>query len=392
MSVNYRQVLPMSQREKYFSNENVDFTITIDNEKLVPGSVVIEGRVTVFSNMPTASVPLANEEIYYDPLSGFHGLFRDFTTEFTNVGVIETFQNYPRQVKMQTVATEYDDSLPAESRLSVEGRCSNIRHTKAYLNGTNKAVDGSPLAANASIPFSIKPMICINKASSPLSNTATGLIKIRARLAPDNEFLFGEAFTPDFGYQITDLQLRYRTVPDDGKLVPCQMEIYHVYRASLESNNQNISTFVPSLCSSVHLSFIPQQEEGVAKKNYLRCAVPRGKAPFGASSEDLLNEYGLERVIYSVNDVDSAIVGYTMQSRTEICTNGLLSFNKPAVKYSELIRHFREPNGDRYIAGLNFGGLIDFSSSKFSCELQSQSQGQTMIVYVFFRCSATMQA
>jgi hypothetical protein len=390
MSVNYRQVLPMSQREKYLSSENVDFTITIDSEKLLPGSVVIEGLVTVFSDMPTAATPLVNQEVYYDPLAGFHSLFRDFTTEFTTVGVIETFQNYPRQVKMQAVATEYDDSLPAESRLSLEGRCSNIRHTKAYINGTNLAAGA--LAANFSVPFSVKPMICINKASSPLSNTATGLIKIRARLAPDNEFLFGEGFTPAFGYQITQLQLRYQTIPDDGKLVPCQMEVYHVYRASLESNNQNISTFVPSLCSSVHISFIPQEEEGVATKNYLRCAVPRGKAPFGASSQDQMNEYGLERVIYSVNDVDSAIVGFTMQSREEICTNGLTSFNKPAVKYSELIRHFREPNSDRYIAGLNFGGLIDFSSSKFSCELQSQSQGQTMIIYVFFRCSATMQA
>ena len=96
--------------------------------------------------------------------------------------------------------------------------------------------------------------------------------------------------------------------------------------------------------------------------------------------------------IYAVNDVDSAIVGFTMQSREEICTNGLRSFRNPAVKYSELIRHFREPNSDRYVAGLNFGGLIDFSSSKFSAEIQSQSQGQSLIVYCYFRCSATMNA
>lgn len=384
MTTNYRNILPMSQRAEYLSNENVDFTITIDNEKLIPGSVVIEGLVTVYTDMPTAATPFANQEIYYDPLTGFHGLFRDFSTEFSNTGVVETYQNYPRSIKMITCGTEYDDSLPMETRLSIEGRCSNERQTKAYLNGT--------LASDRSCPFSVKPLICINKASSPLSHTATGLIKIRARLAPDHEFLYGEGFTSAVGYKITQLRMRYQTIPDDGKLVPTQMEIYNVYRASLETSNQNISTFVPALCDAVTISFIPLAEEGVAKLNYLRCAVPLGKAPFGASSQDQMNEYGLERIIFAVNDVDSAVVNFTMQSREEICMNGLRSLRSPAVKYSELIRHFREPSSDRYLAGLNFGGLLDFSQNKFSCEMLSQSQGRPQVVYCFFRCSVTMNA
>jgi hypothetical protein len=378
----------MSQRAEYLSNENCDFTLTLDNEKLVSGTVVIEGVVAVYTDTLDPPTRLANQEVYYDPLAGFHSLFRDFTTEFSTIGVVETFQNYPRLVKMQTIATEYDDSLPMESRLSLEGRCSNVRQTKAFLNGT----EAGSKDTQAGVSFSVKPLICINKASSPLSSTATGLIKVRVRLAPDSEFLFGNGVTSSVYYKITQLRCRYQTIPDDGKLVPTQMEIYNVYRASLESNNQNISTFVPSLCDAVHLSFIPQTEEGQLTKNYLRCAVPLGKAPFGASSQDQMNEYGLERIIYAVNDVDSAIVGFTLQSREEICTNGLRSFRNPAVKYSELIRHFREPNSDRYVAGLNFGGLIDFSTSKFSSELQSQSQGQSLIVYCYFRCSATLNA
>jgi hypothetical protein len=388
----YANVFPLSQKSEYYSQENVDFLLNLDNVKLVPGSVVIEGEVAVFPDRSATGTLYDGQDIMYDAQSGFHGLFRDLTTEFQNVGVIENFMNYPRYVKMATVALTHDESLAVESVNSVEGKLMSGAQTRGMLYGRS--------STDSYIPFSVKPLFCLNKANAPMSGMSTGQVRLRVRLAPDEEFLYGTGYTQGTtGYIIMNLRVRYIVVPDDCKKQAVQMDVYQTFRSAVDSNNQNISTFIPGLCDSVHISFIPQVTEGTAQKNYLQLAVPPGIPPLGASGTYTGGHYGVERIYYSVADTDTAVVGFTLESREEIVHNALRSFKASADKYGALIRHYnQEDASDCYLVGIPFGGVIDFSRVKFSMELQTQcssdatSTAGVHIAYLYARCLSTVQA
>jgi len=393
MSMNYANVFPLSQAAEYYSQTNVDFLLNLDNQKLVPGSVVIEGEVAILPDRSAATTWYNGEDILYDPACGFHALFRDLTVEFQNVGVMENLMNYPRYAKMATVALTHQESIAVESVNAVEGKVANEIQARGMLYGRS-STDGY-------IPFSVKPLFCLNKASGPLSGNATGQIRVRVRLAPDEECLYGSDFVlGTTGYIIKNLRCRYLTVPEDNKKAQVQMEVYQTFRSAVDSNNQNISTFVPGLCSAVHMSFIPQITEATPTKNYLQLAVVPGIPPLGASSSTYTgNHYGIERLYYSVNDTDTAVVGFTLESREEIVHNALRSFKAPADKYAALIRQFnKEDQSDGYIVGIPFGGLIDFSKSKLAMEIQSQCTNSTSstsgshIAYIYAQCLTSMEA
>ena len=391
MSVKYRSIFPLSQRAFYQADANCDFVLSLDGEKLLPGSVTLEGEVAVYSNL-AAETPYAGEDIRIDPRVGWHCLARDWTTEFQNVGVIESFVNYPRYVKMNTVATQFDDSLASESALACEGRAPTEGIARGHLYGRS--------LADPYVPFSIVPQIVVNKASGPLSSSATGQIRLRVRLAPNVEALYGEGMTYDVGYQIKNLKLRFQTIPDDGKMSPVQLEVHTVYRSNCDSTNQNISTFVPTLCSAVQMSFINQTNEGTIKKNYLQLAPVPGLAPIGAignSTPVASDSYGIERLYYAINDTDSgAVVDFVFESREEIVRNGLRAFDAKMAKFGALIRHFNTPGAnDCYIAGIPFGNLINFQTNKFAVEIQSQCSNSTagaFVAYLYFTGLISMQA
>jgi len=358
---------------------------------LVPGSINIEGEVAVYPDLSNTASPYNGEDLLYDAQAGFHALFRDLTVEFQNTGVVENLLNYGRFAKMNTVALCHQESIAVESVTSVEGKVSNEVQVRGMLYGRS--------TTDPYIPFSVKPLFCLNKASAPVSGNATGQVRIRLRLAPNEEFLYGSGFNlGSTGYVIKSLRLRYMTVPEDGKKTPVQMETYQTFRAAIDSNNQNVSTFVPGLCDAIHMSFIPQTTEGTPTKNYLQLAVPPGVPPLGASSDTYTgNHYGFERVYYAINDTDTALVGFTLESREEIISNALRSFKAPPDKYAALIRQFnKEDASDGYMLGIPFGGLINFSTSKLSMELQSKcsnlsdSTAGIHIAYLYARCLTSM--
>jgi hypothetical protein len=392
MSAQYANVFPMSQQEFYYAQSNVDFILQLDNAKLLPGSLCIEGEVAVFPDKSVPATQYDGQDLMYDARAGYHALFRDLTTELQTSGVLENLLNYPRLVKMATVALTLDESLGSESVNAVEGKLMNNAQTRGNLYGRS--------TTDPYIPFSVKPMFCLNKASAAMAGSATGQVRVRVRLAPDEEFLFGSAFVlGTTGYIIKNLRLRYMTIPDDGKKQTIQVETYQTFRSAVDSNNQNISTYIPGNVDSVHMSFIPQINEGTPTKNYLQLAVPPGVPPLGASSSTYTGgHYGIERLYYAISDVDSALVGFTMESREEIVHNGLRSFKASADKYGALIRHFNDEDAsDCYIAGIPMGGLIDFSRNKFAVEIQSKCSNENSatgvhVCYIYARCLSAIEA
>ncbi len=388
MSVNYRSIYPISNQATYLANQNVELVLNLNNEKLVPGTVALEGSWESFiTTVNAGNRPQPTTRQMYDPLVGAHCLFRDITTEFELLGIVENFQNYPRYVKMKNLATQHDESLGTETVNAVELVVASDRIAKGLIEGQN--------ALDYTLPFSVKLQNVLNKASGPLASAVTGVIRVRIRLAPNSEVYYGEdAGTSE--YQLSNLRLRYQTIPDDGKRQPVQLQVNHSYRSVLDSNNVNVNTFVPGLSDSVAISFIQQSVENTATENYLACHAPPGIPPLGYRSASgtiqtgVVQDYGIERLQYAINDTDTALVGFTLESREEILHNALRAFKAPPGKYGALLRKIREPvvnRRDGYLAGIPFGGLLDFSKNKFACQIESQCDNGANLyaAYLYFR-------
>ena len=390
MSAQYRSIYPQSQQLTYLSNQNSDFYLNLENEKLVPGTLRLEGLCAVYSNLGSTTAVTSQQNIHYDPVSGYHGLCRDITTEFENQGVIENLQNYPRLVHAMKLCTDAIESFGTETRNSIEGCLPNISTTAGSLEGLGGKLESS-------VPFSLPLHICLNAASGPIPSSVTGQMRLRIRWAPDDEFLCGADYvTGTSGYSLSEVKLTYQVIPDDGpggaQREPVTMEIYSSYRANIDSNSQNVSTFVPGLCDSVHMTFIKVADETTSTKNYLAAQPLPGQPPLGYDNVGVtIDNYGIERLYYAINDTDTALVGFTMESREEIMRNGIRSFNPSVNRYATLDRKLREPEADGYVAGIPFGGLVDFTKNKFAVDIQSQcSNSNQYACYLHFRQRANL--
>ena len=300
-----------------------------------------------------------------------------------DVGLAESFSYYPRYVKMHTQATKDQDSLGTETSNCASGQCFSETVRRGYNQG------GAAIDANiGEVPFCIKPMIAPNKSDVGIAGDQVGSIRIRCRLSPNSEVLYGNGVVAASGYAIRNLQIRYEDVADDMTRPPLNMEVYHVARQVIETNNANLSSFVPGLSSSVHMSFNSTANEQNTLLNYLQCSPLRG-TPLGSTVPDPADhpQSGADRLYYAVNDNDNALVGFTMESREEMVINYLRSWNIEPKSYSSVVR--RMNRGEAYGLGIPFGSSLDFSQMKFAAEIDSETTLPTSC-YMYFKGSLTL--
>ena len=361
----YRQIFPLAQKDSYTSNDTVDFLISFQDDNLAVSSVAICGNCSVYQTGTT--LPSTTQEVLIDPDAGYHSLFSDINTTFKNIGLVESFTNYPRYVKMHTQCNKYQNELGTQSDNAIEGKCATERIRLGYNQ-------------HSAVPFAVKPLVSVNKTSAPLSGNKMGVVRMRIRLAPDNEVIYGEDVTTASNYSITDLHLRYEVTGQQSSDEPVSMEVYNNARQVVETNNANLATFVAGLSDSVHMSFIKTATQQDVTANFLKCETPKGK-PLGSSTAS--DNYGLERAVFSVNDLDTALVSFPLESRSEILWNYLRSFNAEPSRWCEMLSR-QQNGGDAYGLGMPFGTLLDFSKQKFSVDLESEISEATS-VFLFFR-------
>ncbi len=399
----YNVVFPLAKKNEYLANDTVDFILSLENKKLVPGSLAITGECTLQKDI-NARTPIEQaDEVLIDSDAGYHACFRDFVTEFRQIGLTESFSYYPRYVKMKTQATMLQDSLGTETFNCIEGKCMNEVVRKGYNYGAKDqgAGVGAPGIVGQALSFVIKPDIAPNKSNVPVPGNQVGVVRLRCRLAPNGEVVYG-ADSANSGYILTNLQVRYETIVDDGSREPLTMEIYNVARQVIETNNANLATFVPGLADSVHMSFCATAHEQVDTNNYLECQTIPGKplsfdamnsaldqpggVPNGTRNLENNPNQGASRLYYAVNDTDTALVGFTMQSRSEMLWNYLRSWKNEPDNYAVALRHLIQGKG--YGLGINFGAPLDFSNQKFAAEIDSAVANATS-VYMYFRGART---
>ena len=368
----YTSTYPLSQRDQYYPNENVDFVLNFANKTILPNSLLVTGRLVVYSGgNPAQPVYVENgDEVYYDGHVGAHGVFQTWTSSMSD-RVIETFNHYPRYIKMRTTAMFTSEDLSCMSTEAPQLKCFDQQQPETAGEDTTCLTSTSVLVlpnnTTGGRAFAIKPEVCLNTAPA-IPYSVSGEVKLSVQLSSQTQFLYG-ADAGDYSFYLTDLELCYNTVPDNKKVTA----IPYVYKQSLKqiisSNNQALNFNTPIPTNSLFSSFILTASENDVTMDYL--------------TMDPLE--GLNRVDWSINDMNQGILEYPLEHNEEIKLNYLmavLNSNSMDVKQSIEPQALSAVNKIRGV-GLNY--LQALANTKVSMNILSDASNQTQYAcYIYF--------
>jgi hypothetical protein len=307
--MSYNSSFPLSQREQYYPNDNIDFTLQFSNEEILVNSIAITGKLVVVTDDENTPVGL-NQDIRIDAFTGAHALFQNITTSF-NDRIVENFQHYPRYVKMLDTAKDDNVGIMATSLKACELKFHTGDNSELDSTGTN-CILALPEGFTSGRSFCIQPKVCFNNTSANLGFSKTGEIKITVQLSSVKQFLFGADVDNNTSYYLTDLEVLYRTEPEKPSKGPITMTVFSNLKQIASSNNQVLNVLAPIPTTTLSCSFCLVAKESDPTENYL--------------SFD--NLPGFSRVEFVINDSNQGIIEYPIEHVEEVLLNYALSLTQ----------------------------------------------------------------
>ena len=378
----YHEVIPNNLRTDGNTEfDLVDFELSFPNRKLNLGSVRISGELEVkygdeFLNSVVQLDPnsaggeVNKKDIKMDAMIGSHALFEGITTTVTGSksgkAVIENLNEYGRWAKMSSSATSgRNDQL--NSNNVCELKTTLDRYTNNLLQGVipnTQPTTGADQRLNPD--FSCRPLFALNGGSGSLSYEKSGDIQVAVTLARVFAVLYGNDVNSKVTYRIRDMKLHFTSSPEDGSDDTVVMKTKQVIKQSIQSSFANIQTRVPAVCSAVTASFQPQgQENKSVYNNFALHEVPN-----------------LQKTQFLFNSSTNTLISYLIRSVSEVQDRAIDSMMDTGRNFLST-QNLQNNNG--FLAGVDFGSLIDLSSSKFSLQLTSGvSSTVPLIAYMYF--------
>lgn len=359
MSVLYKTIYPVAQKQQYTSNDTIDFRLDFENGDLAENSVRISGVFVPLKSTGTAFQTTDN--VYYDPNIGVHSLFQMMTTSFANEGIVETLDNYPRMAKMERMGQKTMHSLPSQAQTLLELCCPHDLDTTLVL----------AKAGTAGIPFSFAPMICLNSMVSAgdfgsLDYKKSGMVTITTRIVNPVEFFFGDsAALASALIGITNLKLDYIVKPR-AKTSKTLMLVKSGVRQIVSSSNANLIFNVPS--NAVRY-FTASFQDITHAENFLwnNTIMERPQGD-------------IQKVQFSYkNSITNYFMSYYLESPEDITLNWVRSYSgsQDGKHALELYNMYTD---NCYGIGLDLGQPLDFINNQFAVNIQS---GITKSYYLF---------
>ena len=261
-AIQYHQTTAENNNPSGFTEfSTVDFVLTGEGRKLVKNSITVDFELQVFKTGTTRKVQA--DQIRYNNKIGTHSFFESWqcSTPSQNLENLQAYPIYVNQVATCTLDQNdyYTAAMLAEGRGPVVNN-GEIGCEQVAANGVNDA-DASNDVTDPQ--HCIKPLICFNRQmGDDYSFDKMGPIRISTNLARSLEALSGQDNAAATHYKILNMNLRYKTVPDDGKKSPMVMNSYVHIKQTINSNQTNISSRVPAKAvSGVSISFIKLDRE-----------------------------------------------------------------------------------------------------------------------------------
>lgn len=382
MSIFPQEYPPETTQPTYLPSTQVTFVATFENLKVIPGTFDLAFRSVAI--LDTTAVPItypgAGTRLYMDPPGGAHTFLRTVASNLLNGGPSEQGTWYSNRARTKIMANNFDESIGTESGTSMCMSCPTDRISKGQIEGVYNGGDPYPVAGDAVDgrynPHVVNLMAMPNTASAPYAGNVVGGVKFRIDLAAVSDVYYGEDYANVVGYELTDMVLRCKCIADDGTRTPVTFRVEVTNETSIDSKKVNYNCSVSNPAESVYMTFINYGNVSTNGLPHLVCQPLPGVPPYGyTGGTTALYDYGIEKLIFSINSNQLALVGYTFESREDILYNGILAVGGNPMTYSTLLRKMRHPilaYRDGYVAGIKFNGLIDFTKVDFACQINSQ--------------------
>jgi hypothetical protein len=306
MVLYYNVAQPQNIKEKYVPFDQIDMLVKIPaGREIKQNSFRLSGKlkvlVTPASGQTGAGTERAitpDDQVFLNQYCGAHGLFRSFT-ESVNDQTIENIAYYPRIVAMKKQAMNAQTELYTNSENLTE-------LTGPYANQILCGQDTNNL-----IPFSIKPMIAVNKTNQNLPQSKFVQMRIMTQVSSGLEALFStklisgstNSFFSSINFELYDLQLSWyeQNQTSAGDIV---LNTTYLNKQTIVSNHTNLNIFAPNVYDAISVSFIKQVDLNTPNTDNNACyQVP-----------------GIERIEFTLNGNDSPI-SYPIETYEDIMVN-----------------------------------------------------------------------
>ena len=256
MTTFYNAAQCINIKEIYTQYDLCEFLIKVPvGHQMKAGSLRVNGYLRVLKT-PSNGTPVpidGTEGIFLNQFAGVHSCFRNTTTTVNN-RTVESLQNYPRIVAMQT----QHDGTP-ETIFTSSAHASELKGVQ-----NNTLLIGDSTAKGC--PFSFKPLIAINKSSEDLPASKFQEIKVLFQLGAGIDSFYISGGQPDaptifnITFELRELQLSWMETLENKALVNEPVTLNTVFNMvqTVTGINNNIQVVSNTMYDAVSMSFIRQ--------------------------------------------------------------------------------------------------------------------------------------
>jgi hypothetical protein len=398
--ITYSLINPVTNQSQYLENDIVDLLVNIPmGKEMQKGSLLINGRlaVTVSTVANPLPVPVSlDHKVSLDGNVGVHALFNNWNVQFLG-GTQETNTEYGRYVSAVTEAQNFAEDVAfmsdsqAELKSLRDSSQSNVMNYNALLPITN----GTTLAGalQNSVPFSFKPLICVNQTVQNIPSSKIKTIAVKVQLEPAYKvFRCDVANVQQISYVLSDLCCSYILVPEQKSSQPLLLE-----RVLVQANNN----IVGSMASISNINNAPFTRMFMTFKDSTHSNKSTVTTLTQVSYNYFLNEslpVGIRRVEFVIDSVDTQY-SYPLESVDEVLYNYLLCFSPSLNLHGLSLKKLREVMADNQVnpiipngfgIGTRFFDTIPMGSSvAVNLEL-TDSVNDPVQVFTFFMSSVVV--
>tara|TARA_R110001592_G_scaffold19427_4_gene79717 strand:- start:560 stop:1759 length:1200 start_codon:yes stop_codon:yes gene_type:complete len=373
----YHSVECENIKPEYTEHDNVDFNLNFPGRSLVCGSIRLEGEVEIYP-VGGGTVNTGSQRCRVDHMIGAHAFISGCVTTLQNQGIIENATELPRYAKMVTTGTASAGDM-MEAKYVCELRSSDVIVSDEVFKprvpsdvggglagtavtqhqgggfGSTTAAGGAPNLLQAP-DFSIKPVMALNNVAgsgSLLNYTTSGEVKLSFNLARNLECLYGQDATGAASYALKNLEVCYTTVPEQPGQQPLTLRTSLCLKSNMNSRLSNHSARVPAICDSMSISFIRLSREVSNLHNNTALEKPTN----------------ISNIKYMFNDSTNSYVTYELRNRFEILHYGIKALSLGS--HNNVRADLLSAN-ESFVAGLDFGSVIDLSKQKFNIQIDTE--------------------
>lgn len=350
----YHEARPMNDSTAFGEFESVDWEIEDVGRKLLKNSIYVEADLEVFSSTGVVNPTFSRIGVTRD--IGFHSFYESWQVEAKSQN-IQNIQHYPRYVNIvETGNGNISSCLTPMSQ--AEGKQISeeaARYVCQLSSCSHRTATNVILTKPANI--CIKPKICLNSmAGDDYSFSKNGAIRISTNLARNGSALHGRGVGATTSYRLSNMRLKYMTIPDDGKQSAIMMNSVVSVKQSINSQQANLSVKVPAQAvSGVVVTYIAQANEvGLATDSYKLEKLPL-----------------LDEIQYLFSDSQAKYISYNVTDQQDMVKMGVEALSNAGVKVKA--NSFKNNGDEGVVHGLDFQQSIDLSRQKFGLNLRSSS-------------------